>query len=170
MTGPRVILIGPPGAGKSTVAKLLGKRLGAEVLDTDSAVEEQEGRSIPDIFIEDGEPRFREIEHEVVMRALRTHDGVLALGGGAPMHPETQAALVGQQVVFLDVDIASAAPRVGLSQARPMLAVNPRGRWVVLMRERRSTYERLASHIVDTNDRGPAEVADEIVTLLGAST
>ncbi|MCE1179598.1 MAG: shikimate kinase [Micrococcales bacterium] len=168
MVKPVAVLIGPPGAGKSTVGQIVAERLGVEFADTDHLVEQAERRSISDIFIEEGEKHFRDVERAVVTHALGAHAGVLALGGGAPMAPDVQRAMAGRTVVFLDVDIASAAPRIGLSQARPMLAVNPRGRWVVLMRERRATYEQLATHTVDTNNRAAAEVADEIVTLLGA--
>ncbi|HNV40200.1 MAG TPA: shikimate kinase [Ornithinibacter sp.] len=166
---PRVVLIGPPGSGKSTVGAALAARLGLPLHDTDAAIEAAAGRSISDIFIEDGEPTFRELERAEVARAVEQEDGVLALGGGAPVDPLTEQVLAGQVIVFLDVGIADASKRVGFDQSRPLLAVNPRASWVRLMNERRPVYERVATHRVDTAGRIPDAVAEEIATLLGAS-
>lgn len=166
---PRVVLIGPPGSGKSTVGAALAARLGLPLHDTDAAIEAAAGRSISDIFIEDGEPTFRELERAEVARAVEQEDGVLALGGGAPVDPLTEQVLAGQVVVFLDVGIADASKRVGFDQSRPLLAVNPRASWVRLMNERRPVYERVATHRVDTAGRTPDAVAEEIATLLVAS-
>ena len=166
---PRVVLVGPPGSGKSTVGAALAARLGLPLHDTDAAIEAAAGRSISDIFIEDGEPTFRELERAEVARAVEQEDGVLALGGGAPVDPLTEQVLAGQVVVFLDAGIADASKRVGFDQSRPLLAVNPRASWVRLMNERRPVYERVATHRVDTAGRIPDAVAEEIATLLGAS-
>ena len=166
---PRVVLIGPPGSGKSTVGAALAARLGLPLHDTDAAIEAAAGRSISDIFIEDGEPTFRELERAEVARAVEQEDGVLALGGGAPVDPLTEQVLAGQVVVFLDVGIADASKRVGFDQSRPLLAVNPRASWVRLMNERRPVYERVATPRVDTAGRIPDAVAEEIAPLLGAS-
>jgi len=164
---PRVVLIGPPGSGKTTVGRALARLLETRFHDTDAAVEAATGRAIADIFVEDGEPAFRALERAEVTRALVEEDGVLALGGGAPMDPESQVALAaGHTVVFLDVGIADAAKRVGFDQSRPLLAVNPRASWVRLMNERRPTYERLATAVVSTAGRTPGEIAAEIVELL----
>ncbi len=165
--GPAVVLIGPPGAGKSTVGGLLAERLGTTFLDTDAAVERAEGRTISDIFVDDGEPRFRELERAVVLSALGEETGVLALGGGAPMDREIGPALAGRVVVLLDVGIADAARRVGFAQSRPLLAVNPRASWVAMMNARRPTYEALATHRVDTAGRAPGEIVAEVLDLLG---
>ncbi len=169
MTGPRVVLIGPPGAGKSTVGEALARRLGGAFHDTDAAIEAAQGRSISDIFVLDGEPAFRALERDEVLRALTGENGVLALGGGAPMSDVVQEALAGHPVVLLDVGIADAAPRVGFDRSRPLLAVNPRASWVRLMAERRPTYERLATWVVDTSGRTADEVADEVATLIEAA-
>ena len=163
---PRAVLVGPPGAGKSTVGRLLADALGVPFLDTDARVEETAGCSIAEIFLESGEPAFRELERDAVLAALATHPGVLSLGGGAPMTPEVRAALRGHTVVFLDVDIASAAPRVGFDTARPLLQINPRGQWLALMRARRPLYEAVSTHHVDTSGRAPEDVVAEVVTLL----
>ena len=165
----RVVLVGPPGSGKSTVGADLAALLGLALHDTDAAIEAAQGRTISDIFIEDGEPAFRALERGEVARAVAEDDGVLALGGGAPVDPSTEALLVGQTVVFLDVGIADASKRVGFDQSRPLLAVNPRASWVRLMNERRPVYERVATFRVDTAGRTPQDVAAEVAGLLGES-
>ncbi len=165
---PVCVIIGPPGAGKSTVGALLADRLGAALRDTDQQVELRAGRTIADIFVVDGEAAFRALERAEVLAALAEHDGVVALGGGAVMDEQVAAALEGHTVVFLDVGIADAAGRVGFDQSRPLMAVNPRGSWVRLMDRRRPTYERLATLVVDTAGRAPDAVVDELVERLGA--
>ncbi len=164
---PRLVLIGPPGAGKSTTGALVAARLGVPVHDTDAAIERGEGRSIAEIFIADGEEAFRSMERDEVVRALSEEDGVVVLGGGAPMDPVVQEALAGKVVVFLDVQISDAAKRVGFDTSRPLLAVNPRSTWTALMNERRPIYERLSQHRVDTAGRTPDEAADAVLQALG---
>lgn len=164
---PRLVLIGPPGSGKTTVGTILARRLSTGFRDTDADVEEQAGKTVADIFVDDGEPHFRALEREAVTTALATHPGVLALGGGAVMDSHTQAALEGYAagggvVVFLDVSLAHAAPRVGFNQARPLLVGNPRARWAELMEARRPTYERLATLRVPSDGRSAHEIADQI--------
>ena len=163
----RVVLVGPPGSGKSTVGGALADLLGLPLHDTDAAIEAAAGRSISDIFVDDGEPAFRALERAEVARAVAEEPGVLALGGGAPVDPTTEQLLQGETVVFLDVGIADAAKRVGFDQSRPLLAVNPRASWVRLMNERRPVYERVSTHRVDTAGRTPEAIAGEIVGLLG---
>jgi shikimate kinase len=166
---PRAVVIGPPGSGKSTIGRRLAKELGVAWHDTDEAIATAVGKTISDIFVEHGEAHFRQLERAEVAAAL-ARDGVVSLGGGAPMEPATQAALAGHTVVFLDVGIADAARRIGFDASRPLLSVNPRATWTRLMTERRPTYERLATHRVDTAGRKPAAIVAEIVALLeGAS-
>ena len=165
-TGPRVVLIGPPGSGKTTVGRVLAKLLGVELRDTDHAIEVQQGQSISDIFMDAGEPRFRELERAEVAASLASHTGVLALGGGAVMDPVTSTALAGRTVVFLEVGIADAAKRVGFDRSRPLLALNPRAQWTRMMEARRPTYERLSTFSVQTAGRTPQDVAAEIVQRL----
>ncbi|MED7922924.1 shikimate kinase [Nonomuraea sp. LP-02] len=164
----KAVLIGPPGSGKTTLGRLLADRLGVGFRDTDTDVEAVAGKPVSDIFVEDGEARFRELEHEAVRRALAEHDGVLSLGGGAVLHPETQALLAGHHVVYLQVGLADAVQRVGLASARPLLVLSPRSQLKKLMEERRPIYERLAAVTVTTDQREPAELADEILKGLPA--
>lgn len=163
----RVVLVGPPGSGKSTVGAALADLLGLPLHDTDAAIEEAQGRPISDIFVEDGEPAFRALERVEVARAVADEDGVIAVGGGAPVDPGTEQVLQGETVVFLDVGIADASKRVGFDRSRPLLAVNPRASWVRLMNDRRPVYERVSTHRVDTAGRTPEDVAAEIAGLLG---
>jgi shikimate kinase len=164
---PCVVLTGPPGSGKTTVGRALAALLGVELRDTDEAIEGQQGQSISDIFMDEGEPRFRELERDVVASSLASHSGVVSLGGGAVMDPVTSAALAGHTVVFLDVGIADAAKRVGFDRSRPLLAVNPRAQWLRMMDLRRPTYERLSTFSVQTAGRTPDEIAAEIVQRMG---
>ncbi len=161
---PRAVLVGPMGAGKTTVARLLAQRWGTGVRDTDHDIEAAEGRSISDIFVEDGEQHFRALERAAVARALSEHDGVLALGGGAVLAAETRDLLAGHTVVFLRVGLADAVKRVGLGTSRPMLLGNVRGRIKALLDERTPIYESVATISVDTDGRPPEDVAAEIVT------
>lgn len=163
---PQIVLIGPMGVGKSTVGRLLAERLGVAFLDGDAVVVEREGREISDIFIDEGEEYFRDLERRLTLELLAEHDGVLALGGGAPIQEAVGAALEGLPVLFLDVGIADAAKRIGFDGSRPLLAVNPRASWVRMMNERRPVYEGLARWRVDTAGRTPEDIADEIVRLL----
>ena len=163
---PRLVLVGPPGAGKSTVAALLGARLAVPVRDTDTDVEAAAGCTVSEIFVEQGEARFRALEREAVVRALADHDGVLALGGGAVMDPLTAADLAGHTVVFLDVGVNDAAHRVGFNVSRPLLVGNPRAQWLRLMEARRPVYEGVATVTVLTDEKTPDQVVDEVLVAL----
>lgn len=165
---PFVVVIGPPGVGKSTVAAGIGERTGRRVVDTDALVEERERRSVSDLFIEAGEEYFRAAEERAVLDSLAEDGIVLALGGGAPMTPAISAALAGQRVLFLDVGIADAAKRIGFDRSRPLLAVNPRQSWIRTTATRRPTYEGLARWTVDTAGRDAETVVAESLALLEA--
>ncbi len=162
------VLVGPMGAGKSTVAALLAESYGVTARDTDADVEAAEGRSISDIFVESGEARFRELERDAVAAALDSHDGVLALGGGAVLDPATRELLADHRVVFLRVGLAEAVKRVGLGTSRPLLLGNVRSRIKALLDERTPVYESVADLSVDTDGRSPQDVADEIRKALGS--
>jgi shikimate kinase len=159
---PQIVLVGPMGAGKTTVARVLARRWGVESRDTDHDIEATTGRSIPEIFVDDGEAHFRQLEKAAVAAALETHDGVLALGGGAVLDPDTQVLLKGHRVVFLKVGLADAVKRVGLGSARPMLLGNVRARVKQLLEERAPVYESVATVVVETDGRTPEQIADDI--------
>lgn len=164
---PRVVLIGPPGAGKSSVGAKLATVLGVELRDTDADIEKATDRKVSEIFVDDGEDHFRTLEVEAVRAALSEHDGVLSLGGGAPLAQASQSALAayraaGGVIVFLDVSLTAAVPRVGLNATRPLLLGNPRQQWLALMTARRPVYESLATLTVLTDDLSPTEIAAHI--------
>jgi shikimate kinase len=161
-----IVLIGPMGAGKTTVGSLVAARLGTTVRDTDHDVEATTGRAISEIFVDDGEAAFRALERAAVAEALATHDGVLALGGGAVLDPGTRELLAGHDVVFLRVGLADAVKRVGLGVGRPLLLGNVRARIKTLLDERSPVYESVATLVVDTDGRSPEDVAEEIVAAL----
>jgi shikimate kinase len=160
MTGPKVVLVGPMGVGKSTVGQQLAERLGVGYRDTDDDIVAEQGRTIAEIFVDEGEPVFRAIEKAAVTRALAGHDGVLALGGGSILDEDTRSLLAGQRVLYLSMDVEEAVKRTGLNAARPLLAVNPRKQWRELMEARRHLYEEIATAVVATDGRTPEEVAE----------
>lgn len=163
---PVLVLVGPPGAGKSTVADLLAARLGVGARDTDRDIEAETGQTIADIFVDHGEGHFRMLEHQAVARAVAEHQGVLALGGGAVLDERTRLLLVGQHVVFLDVGVTEAASRVGMGQARPVLLGNVRSRLRSLLDERRPVYAEVAVVTVPTDGLSPEQVAEAVVATL----
>jgi shikimate kinase len=160
---PAVVLVGPPGAGKTTVGGLLAGRLGVVFRDVDQDIEAGAGKPISEIFIDDGEATFRAMEVTAVAHALDTHDGVLALGGGAVLAESTRAALRGHRVVYLRVGLADAVDRVGLNTARPLLALNPRATLRTLLAQRAPLYAEVATVTVDTDGRSPDEVVADVL-------
>ena len=168
---PKAVLIGPPGAGKSSVGRQLAKLWECEIFDSDAEIEKVSGKKIADIFTDDGEPAFRTIEREVVLEALKSAPGVVALGGGSVLDPIVNEYLQGSSipVLYLEVSISQAAPRVGFNKERPLLAMNPRQQWMQLMEKRRPIYEGLATRRFNTDNRKPAEVAREIADVIGAA-
>lgn len=163
---PVLVLVGAPGAGKSTVGRVVAERLGIRYRDTDDDVVAAAGKPIADIFIDDGEEHFRDLERAAVLDALAAHDGVLSLGGGAVLSREVRRALRDQVVVLLVVDAATAARRVGLNRDRPVLALNPRSQLKLLLEDREPLYREVARASVRTAGRSPEEVSDMIVTWL----
>ena len=165
---PRVILIGPMGSGKTTIGQLIARRLDIAFRDTDQVVEEETGRTVSDIFLEDGEDAFRLLEKSVLRNELLSDGTVLALGGGAPMSMDAQSALraIASPVVYLDISLATVAPRIGFNRDRPLLLHNPRGQWQTLMEARRPIYESIADTVIDVNTKSETEIVDEILEVL----
>ena len=162
---PKLVLIGPMGAGKSTVGNEIANQLNLPFADTDTLIEADQGKSVSEIFIEDGEAHFRIVEESIVLDALIDQDGVLSLGGGAVMNSEIAKALKSSPAkkVFLDISLSAVVPRIGFDTPRPLLMVNPRQRWNELMEQRRPTYEALADLQIDVSNLSVAEVVSKIV-------
>lgn len=165
---PRLILIGPPGCGKSTVGAALAQKLTIDFIDTDVAIESSYGHKISDIFVDKGEEFFRDLEFDTLGQSLMVQDCVLSLGGGAPIAQRSQDILktANAPIFFLDVSLAVAAPRVGFNRDRPLLLGNPRAQWQSLAETRRPIYESLASFVIKVDAMSVEEVVDAIVAIL----
>lgn len=163
---PVLVLVGSPGAGKSSVGRRVSERLGVSFLDTDHAIEAAAGMSVSDIFVSLGEEEFRRLEALAVAQAVADSDGVVALGGGAVMREETREVLAGQRIIWLKVGVPDAANRVGLNQARPILLGNVRGTLSSLLEQRNPVYESLATAVVDTSGRNLREVTDAVLEIV----
>ncbi|WP_462186058.1 MULTISPECIES: shikimate kinase [unclassified Frankia] len=166
-TGPMVVLVGAPGAGKTTVGTQLARRWGVGFRDTDADIEAALGTTVADIFLDHGEEYFRLAERRAVAAALADHRGVLALGGGAVLDAETRTLLAGHRVVYLEVGVSDAVRRVGLARDRPLLVEGPRTRLAALLRARRPLYAEVATVVIDTAGHEPDEVTDQVAAALG---
>ena len=160
----RIVLIGAPGSGKSTVGAALSRKLDLDLVDTDQLIEVREGKAITDIFVVDGEPYFRAVELETLKHVLTMQNVVISLGGGAPISEQAQQELRSSDsmVIFLDVSLATAAPRVGFNRDRPLLLGNPRAQWQALSDKRRPIYEALADMSIKVDDMSVDEIASAI--------
>lgn len=167
MTVPRLVLVGPPGAGKTSVGEVLAARWAVDLLDTDQAIEREQQTTVSDIFVDQGEAAFRRFEETAVADALTRHAGVVALGGGAVLSAATRDRLTGLQVAFLDVGLAAAAGRIGLGLTRPLLLGNVRAQLKALLDARRPLYVEVATVVVATDELEMSQVADEVERLLG---
>ncbi len=157
----QIVLVGAPGAGKSTVGAIVAQRLGWEFRDADALIAERAGKSVAEIFADDGEPAFRAYE-EATTAELLIEPGVLALGGGAVLSARTRSALAGRRVVWLRVGLPAAVKRIGLDTARPLLLGNVRSRLLTLLNERAALYAEVATETVDTDDQSPDQIANLI--------
>lgn len=166
---PRVILIGPMGSGKTTIGSLLAQRLGLNFRDTDHLIEEQEGKTVSQIFLDQGEDAFRAIEKRVLREELLTDGTVLSLGGGAPISIDAQSALraIASHIIFLDISLSTVAPRIGFNRDRPLLLNNPRGQWQTLMEARRPIYEAIADATINVDDKSEEEIVTIVLSSLG---
>jgi shikimate kinase len=160
-----IVLIGPPGSGKSTVGRSIARRLNRKFIDTDSVIEEKSKRKISDIFVDEGEEFFRKLELDVLEETLLVPDSIISLGGGAPIKQEAQDLIVGSNVyvVFLDISLSAAAPRVGFNRDRPLLLGNPRAQWQSLNEIRRPIYEKLATMSIKVDDMSVDQIVGVII-------
>lgn len=160
----RIVLIGPPGSGKSTVGAALAHKLNIKFVDTDLLIEQRVGKEITDIFVVDGEPYFRALELETLTTVLAMDNVIISLGGGAPVSEQAQQEIRSSDstVIFLDVSLATAAPRVGFNRDRPLLLGNPRAQWQALSDKRRPIYEDLADLSVKVDDMSVEQIISDI--------
>lgn len=165
-----IVVVGAPGAGKSTVGAMLAKKLKSAFVDTDKVIEARAGQSIAEIFVNQGEGAFRDLERSVVCDELRSCDGVLSLGGGSVLDPRTREDLSEHTVVWLKVSVATAASRVGMNTTRPLLLGNVRGTLNTLLAERNTLYEEVATITVDTDGKATHDIVHEILTQLPEHT
>ena len=167
---PVLVLVGPPGAGKSTVGRLVAKQLGLTFRDTDADIVAVTGKTVAEVFIDDGEEHFRALEKIAVAAALKRHGGVVSLGGGAVLDADTRALLQQHRTLLLQVDLSSASSRVGMNRDRPVLALNPRAQLKQLLDARMPLYLEVATDVVDTSNKSARQVADEVAALLAVSS
>lgn len=160
-----IVLIGPPGSGKSTVGKALARRLKRSFFDTDSMIEEKSQKKIGEIFVDEGEDAFRNLEYIVLQQVLQLPDCVISLGGGAPIKEQSQELITASNVfvVFLDISLAAAAPRVGFNRDRPLLLGNPRAQWQALNEIRRPIYQSLSTLSIKVDDMKVEEIVSQII-------
>ena len=163
---PLAVLVGSPGAGKSSVGRRAAQRLGVPFTDSDALIEAHAGKSVSDIFVTDGEAAFRDLEEAAIAEALDSCEGILSLGGGAVMREATRDRLRGHRVIWLKVSLSSAAARVGMNQARPLLLGNVRGTLSGLMEQRNPVYEEVSTDVVETTDRPLGAVVDSVVKVI----
>lgn len=158
--GPRLVLVGPMGSGKTTVGTRVANRLGLAFVDSDREIEREAARSIPEIFASEGEQYFRELEERVIARLLAEHEGILSLGGGAVTSPATRERLRNRLVVRLLLDADHARERIGSGMGRPVLAGDdPHARWIRVNREREPLFAEVAVWALDTCEASPDELA-----------
>jgi shikimate kinase len=168
VTGPVAIIIGPPGAGKSTVGALLAAKLGVPFTDADNVIEETVGKPVSDIFVQDGEAAFRALERATAAQLIGGQPGVLALGGGAVLDPATQKLLDGQRVIYLETGFRTVVHRSGMDGPHPPIPGNPRGRLKQMLDVRHPVYAGLAWRTVATDDRDPEDLAGSLAAELAA--
>jgi shikimate kinase len=161
-----VVLVGFMGAGKTTVGNIMAERLGLPFVDSDVLIEQRMGRDIRDIFRTEGEPYFRELEHQTVAGLVRGPEAVIALGGGAVEDPRTQAVLRQARVLYLRVSYDEALTRVKSDEFRPMLH---RPGLDAVYQRRVPVYEDLAALTVDTEGQPPEVVALDALTRLATA-
>lgn len=157
-SNPILVIIGPPGAGKSVVGKLAARLLRVPFVDTDRRIAKEHG-AISKIFSEQGEAEFRVLERRAVQQAL-TEPSVVSLGGGAILNEDTQRDLLSARVAYISVSANAVRQRIRGTK-RPLL-VDGIDSWQSIMNERREIYERLATRSMDSSDRSATSIAHEL--------
>lgn len=166
VSGPVLILIGPPGSGKSTVGRLVAEKLGVAFRDFDDDLQDECGLPAGELVVKLGREGFSEVESRLINGVLAGHSGVLALGGGTPLNPAIQEQLKPFHVVFLDVELDELLRREGLVPLHPWLLPNPRAHLRQLLAERRPIYETVSSIVVPTTRRAVTDIVSEVVSSL----
>lgn len=168
-----IVFVGVPGSGKTTIGRNVAAEIGATFIDVDERIADHAGKQITEIFSEDGEAHFRELEETITVETIDNAAGglpaVISLGGGAVTSASIRDALAGSQVIWLRVGIAAAAKRVGLNTARPLLLGNVRGQMIKLMREREPYYASVAVTTLVTDDQPVEELTNTITEMLRSS-
>ena len=160
---PRLVFVGAPGSGKTTIGKQVAEKLGVEFIDVDNEIEMDEKTTISDIFVQKGEAYFRQLERAKISDLLNSFHGVLSLGGGSVLDESTRQALAIAPVVWLKVSSGDASSRVGLGLSRPVLMGNVRSTLVKLLEERTPLYEEVADWEIDTSKKSIEEVVQEVL-------
>ena len=160
---PRLVFVGAPGSGKTTIGKQVAEKLGVEFIDVDNEIEMDEKTTISDIFVQKGEAYFRQLERAKISELLNSFNGVLSLGGGSVLDETTRQALAIYPVVWLKVSSGDASSRVGLGLSRPVLMGNVRSTLVKLLEERTPLYEEVADWEIDTSKKSIEEVVQEVL-------
>jgi len=160
---PRLVFVGAPGSGKTTIGKQVAEKLSVEFIDVDNEIEMDEKTTISEIFVKKGEAYFRQLERAKISELLNSFDGVLSLGGGSVLDESTRQALAIAPVVWLKVSSGDASSRVGLGLSRPVLMGNVRSTLVKLLEERTPLYEEVADWEIDTSGKSIDEVVQEVL-------
>ena len=156
------VLVGIPGSGKSTIGKELAKKINVNFLDTDREIEIKVGKSVGEIFIEDGEAAFRELEKAVVLESLKQDKTVVSLGGGSVLDQEVRLELLNHRTYWLDTSINNALKRTGSNTNRPLLLDSPRSTLKRLLEERSGFYAEVAVKKILTESKSINLITDEI--------
>lgn len=169
MAQPAVVLVGPPGSGKTTIGRRLARALGMQFLDTDLLIEESAGVACGEYFTAVGEPEFRRVEAELVAAALMQH-AVLSLGGGAVVTESTRTKLLDAFVVWLDIPAEEGVRRTSHDDSRPILHANdPNARYQDLLDTRNHLYAEVADLKIRTDQRSPQQVVADILSVIDNS-
>jgi shikimate kinase len=160
---PRLVFVGAPGSGKTTIGKQVAEKLSVEFIDVDNEIEMDEKTTISEIFVKKGEAYFRQLERAKISELLNSFDGVLSLGGGSVLDESTRQALAIAPVVWLKVSSGDASSRVGLGLSRPVLMGNVRSTLVKLLEERTPLYEEVADWEIDTSGKSIEQVVQEVL-------